>query len=407
MSQSPLLPVDEVIDRLLSGAMLLAEAEPVAVVGCPGRTLAGDVVSAINVPAAANSSMDGYALSTGDTAIEVGVPLPVSDRIAAGHVGQPLQHGTLARIFTGAPIPVGADAVVIQEDTETDADGSVRLLEKPAPGDNVRPVGQDIAAGATLFKTGHRLRPQDAALIASVGVAEVPVYRPLRIAVMSTGDELVEPPMPLAAGQIYNSNHYALIGMIRRLDMEVIDLGLVPDDRMATEAALARGAAQADCIISSGGVSVGEEDHVKAALEKLGRLDLWRIAIKPGKPLAFGDVAGTPFFGLPGNPVSTFVTFNMIAKPWLLKSQGALEVLPQPLYAGADFEAPAGTRREYFRVRLMSNEAGEMKVAAFPNQGSGVMTSVCWANALAEVDIGQAVRRGDRLKVFPLDFGGS
>lgn len=238
--------------------------------------------------------------------------------------------------------------------------------------------------------------------MASVGTDKVEVFRKLRIAVMSTGDELVDPPGPLAPGQIFNSNHYALRGLISQLGMTVVDLGLVPDSREATEEALKRGSAEADCIVSSGGVSVGEEDHVKAALEKLGQLELWRIAIKPGKPLAFGSINGTPFFGLPGNPVSTFVTFAIIARPYLKKMQGCSALLPRPVFARADFDMKPGSRREYVRVRLDVDESGESFVEKYPEQGSGVMSSVSWANALAEVDIDQSVNQGDRLRVFPL-----
>lgn len=403
MSQPPpLMPVDEVIDRLLEVAVVRAGVASVRLREAAGRVLANDVVAAVNVPPAANSSMDGYALASTDAALRPGAVFPVSDRIAAGQVGQRLAPGTTARIFTGAPLPEGADAVVIQEDTEAAGDNEVRLLEVPAAGENVRPAGQDIRAGATLLAAGRRLAPQDIALVASTGVDAVEVYEPLTIAVMSTGDELVDPPGDLAPGQIYNSNHYALIGLVEALGMRVVDLGLVADQRADTEAALARGAREADVIVSSGGVSVGEEDHVKAALEALGRLTMWRIAIKPGKPLAFGDVDGTPFFGLPGNPVSTFVTFRMIATPYLLQLQGASEVRPRFVWAEADFEMPAGSRREYLRVRLEAADDGVNRVINFGNQGSGIMSSVSWANALAEVDIGQEVRYGDRLKVFLL-----
>ncbi|MDA9298255.1 molybdopterin molybdotransferase MoeA [Pseudomonadales bacterium] len=306
----------------------------------------------------------------------------------------------MSRIFTGAPLPEGANAVVIQEDTVV-IDGLVQLNVLPIVGENVRPRGQDVIQGQTVLASGRRLLPQDLGLIASVGVSRVAVYEPLVVGLMSTGDELVEPPEPLSPGKIYNSNHYTLAGMIRRLGMTVFDLGLVADSAEATERALLRGAANADCIISSGGVSVGEEDHVKAAVAKLGRLDLWRIAIKPGKPMAFGHVAGVPFIGLPGNPVSSFVTFTVVAQPYLLKCQGGADPTLFSVYARAAFASPAGNRREYFRVQLSSSAPGEMSVTRFPQQGSGVMSSVSWANALAEQDIDQEIAEGDWLKVYP------
>ncbi len=395
-----LLAVDDVIATLLADAVALPATESVPLGACYGRVLASDLKSAINVPQAANSSMDGYAVNT--AGLVRGVRLPVSDRIAAGRVGAPLRTGTAARIFTGAPLPAGADAVVIQEDTTTPDHDCVIIHEVPQPFENVRPAGQDIKQGSVILERGRRLSPADVALAASVGFASLEVYQRLRVAVMSTGDELVEPPGELAAGQIYNSNQYALLGLVRDLGMEAIDLGLVPDDRAATEAALMRGAACADCVMSSGGVSVGEEDHVKAALSQLGELALWRIAIKPGKPLAFGRIGDVPFFGLPGNPVSTYVTFMMIARPYLLKRQGATDVLPAALYANAAFDMPAGSRREYVRVQLAASDTGELSVISFGNQGSGVMSSLCWANALAEVDVGQEVRAGDRLKIYLL-----
>lgn len=402
MSMSPLLPVDDVISRLVELATPITETESVPLTEGLGRVLAADLHSAVNVPPAANSSMDGYAVSTAGQGLVEGEVLPVSDRIAAGHVGHPLQPGTAARIFTGAPLPEGADAVVIQEDTETLDENRIRVMAVPRPGENVRPAGQDILAGRLLLSKGRRLRPQDLALAASVGVDRLTVYRPLRVALISTGDELVDPPAALAPGQIYNSNHYALIGLVRALGMEVIDAGLVADDYEATRAALASAAERADCIISSGGVSVGEEDHVRAALEELGELTMWRIAIKPGKPLAYGRVGNTPFFGLPGNPVSTFVTFTMIATPWLRKTQGMADVLPAHLWATARFDMPAGSRREYVRVQVQATAAGDLEAHSYPEQGSGVMSSVSWANALAEVDIDQEVRYGDRLRIYLL-----
>lgn len=401
MNTSPLMPVDEVIERLLSGAREIEETELVPLPECAGRVLAGDLVSPRNVPPAANSSMDGYAVNSQDGSAIAGASLAVSDRIPAGHVGKPLEAGTAARIFTGAPLPEGADAIVIQEDTEA-SDDHVTLKVTARPGENVRPAGQDIREGTTLLRKGRRLRPEDLALAASVGFGSLTVYRPLRVALLSTGDELVDPPGDLGPGQIYNSNHYALVGLVRQLGMEVVDVGLVSDNFDATVQAFAKAAGQSDVIISSGGVSVGEEDHVKAAINQLGELQMWRIAIKPGKPLAFGRVGDTPFFGLPGNPVSTYVTFMMIAAPWLRKTQGDADPLPKRFWARADFELPAGSRREYVRVRVESQSDGDVVATLFPEQGSGVMSSVSWANALAEVDIGQEVRYGDRLKIFLL-----
>lgn len=396
-------PVDEVIAKLLSMANTTKQVERLDLTDALDRMLAEDIIASVDVPMAANSAMDGYALDASDLQMQAGGLYPVVGRIAAGYVGQPLQPGTLSRIFTGAPLPVGANAVVIQEDTELES-GLVRIKTMPSPGENVRPQGQDVIKGQTVMTAGRRLLPQDLGLIASVGVSRVAVYEPLVIGLMSTGDELVEPPEPLGPGKIYNSNHFTLAGLIRRLGMQVYDLGLVADTPEATERALLKGAANADCIISSGGVSVGEEDHVRAAVERLGRLDLWRIAIKPGKPMAFGQVAGVPFIGLPGNPVSSFVTFMMIARPYLLSCQGCTETTLFSLYARAGFASKAGNRREYWRVQLAPGSMGEMTVTRHPRQGSGVMSSVSWANALAEQDIGQDIAEGDWLKVYPIAF---
>ncbi len=403
MADSPLIPVDEVIRRLVALAQPVQDRLTVTLEHCAGMVLAQDIVAPINVPPAANSAMDGYALNVDDPAVMAGAVLPVSDRIAAGYVGQSLQRGTVARIFTGAPVPVDANAVVMQEDTTQETGNRVRLNTVPHRGESIRPAGQDILQGTRLFTAGRRLRPEDTAVIASVGIQQIEAYRPLRIALMSTGDELVAPPGPLGPGQIFNANHYALMGMIRRLGMQVVDLGLVRDSPVATESALLRGAAEADCIVSTGGVSVGEEDHVKDALIRLGHLELWRIAIKPGKPLAFGKVGDTPFFGLPGNPVSAFVTFTLIARPYLLRFQGCSEILPRPFFANAGFQLAAGSRREYLRVRLEVEAGGSLRAMVHDNQGSGVMSSVSWADALAEVEIGQSVAYGDRLKVYLLD----
>jgi molybdopterin molybdotransferase len=291
--------------------------------------------------------------------------------------------------------------VVIQENV-VEADGEIAVQVLPSFGDNVRPVGQDISKGERVLKAGRRLLPQDVSLLASIGLSQVNIVKPLTVAIFSTGDELIDPPLPLQPGQIYNSNRYALTGLLQQMGMQVIDLGVVADTATATEKALIRAAQESDCIFSSGGVSVGELDFVKAAVEKLGRIELWKLAIKPGKPLAFGSVSGTPFFGLPGNPVSTFVTFLILAKPFLLALQGQSDVLPEYFWGTADFDFGAGSRRQYLRVRAQASDVGHL-LTRFDNQGSGVMSSVSWANALAQVEMGQSVRPGDKLRFLKID----
>lgn len=398
---SGLRPVDETIDALLALVRPVADVETRALDAARGLCLAEDVVSQVNVPPADNSAMDGYVFRYGD--VESGAWLPVSARIAAGQVGQSLASGTLARIFTGAPVPDDADTVVMQEDTE-DRDGEVRITAMPDKGANVRQRGQDIQQDSIVARAGSKLTPALLGLIASVGVASIQVRRPLRIAMMSTGDELVEPGAVAGPGSIYNSNRYALAALLRSCGFEVEDLGIVIDTAEATETALLRAAESADCIITTGGVSVGEEDHVKAAVEKLGRIELWKLAIKPGKPLAFGEVNGVPFFGLPGNPVSTFVTFLIVARPYLLATQGFADFHYPTFFATAGFRFKGGSRREYLRIRLTRSVDGDLMAEMFGNQGSGVMSSVAWADALAEVEIGQQVEPGDRLRIYPLDL---
>ncbi len=393
-----LIPVDEAISALQDRAELLVGTETVSLLDALGRYLAGDVISSINVPPHDNSAMDGYVVFAAD--VKTGEPLTVSDRIPAGHPGKPLVKGTAARIFTGAPIPEGADAVVIQEDTSLDGE-KVILNEQPKTGDHIREAGQDIAKGSVVLAKGRRVRPQDVGLLASVGCHEVEVFKRLKVGVMSTGDELVDPPGQLKPGQIYNSNHYAIQTVLKHFGFEPVDLGRVADTPEATEAALKHGELQADCILSSGGVSVGEEDHVKAAIEKLGALELWRLAIKPGKPLAFGRVGQTPLFGLPGNPVSGFVTFMLIARRFLLKCQGASEFDLPELIALAGFAIKGGSRREYIRVRLENTASGSV-IHNFANQGSGVMSSLSWAQGLAEIEIERDIEPGDPVKVILL-----
>lgn len=397
----PLLSLEDALARVLASAVPNQPVVEVALIDALGAVLAEDIVAGIAVPGDDNSAMDGYALRVEDS----GNPLRISQRIAAGPSGgKPLAPGTAARIFTGATVPAGADAVVMQEDCR-EKNGMVTILAPVTRGQNIRPRGQDIAPGASVLGRGRVLRPQDMGLIASVGRAAVQVYRPLTIAILSTGDELVEPGSgDLGSGQLYNSNRYTLAGLLKSLGMNVIDAGIVADDAEATARALSDAAAKADCVITSGGVSVGEEDHVKAQVERLGQLALWRLAIKPGKPLAFGRIGETPFIGLPGNPSSVFVTFCLVARPFLLQLQGITEPASPQLEAEAMFavEKP-GKRQDYQRVTLVEGPGG-LQARRFPNQSSGVLSSVSHSNALAVIPPDTVVAVGDRVRVLLLDL---
>ena len=398
--QSALKPMQEALDYLLAQAKPLSETEQVPLTEALGRVLAEPVRSQVDVPPWDNSAMDGYAVNTRD--LGDNPTLRIAQRIPAGSSGTPLEPATAARIFTGAPVPEGADAVVMQEVCEAEGE-NLRILELPKPGANIRRAGEDILQGEEVLARGTRLQPQQLGLAASVGVAELSVYRRLKVAIFSSGDELVMPGGELGPGQIYNSNGFTLRGLVERLGCEVIELGMVEDTLDATCSALERGAREADLILASGGVSVGEEDHVKPAVERLGSLDLWKVAIRPGKPLAFGHVAQTPFIGAPGNPVSLFVTVMVFARPFLLRMQGVeQDYLPTPLRATAAFEKGDNDKRqEYARGRLEMDDEGRAVVRLYANRSSGVLSSVAWANGLAVLPPLTAVAPGDTIEFIP------
>jgi molybdopterin molybdotransferase len=401
------LSLDEALQRLLQGAAghAVTQAETVSTFDGLGRVLAADVRSAIDVPGADNSSMDGYALRAADAA--AGALLPVAQRIPAGTVGQPLAPRSAARIFTGAQVPDGADAVLMQEQAEAvpgDGLGALRVRAAPAQGDWIRRRGEDVRAGAVVLARGVRLTPQALGLAASVGADRLQVLRRPRVALLSTGDELVMPGQPLPPGAIYNSNRFMLRALLQAAGCDCSDMGIVPDRLQATREALRNSAQGHDLILSTGGVSVGEEDHLKPAVQAEGRLELWQVAIKPGKPLAFGAVRAARgpdalFVGLPGNPVSSFVTFLLCVAPVLRALQGMDPAPPRALPLRADFDWPrADKRREFLRVRL--NAQGGLEL--FGNQSSGVLTSAVWADGLVDNPGGNVIRRGDTLRFLPM-----
>lgn len=403
--------LDDVLARVLAvaAARRIAGTERVSTFDALGRVLAEGVRSGLDVPPADNTAMDGYALRTSDVA-EAGTVLAVSQRIPAGVVGTPLAAGTAARIFTGAQVPAGADAVVMQEQCEAvagDGLGSVRINAVPSAGQWIRRRGEDVQHGAEVLAAGARLGPQALGMAASVGAAELLVRRRPRVALFSTGDELVMPGEPLKPGAIYNSNRFTLRALLQAAGCEVVDLGIVPDRLDATRQALREAAAGVDLIVTCGGVSVGEEDHLKPAVQAEGWLEAFQIAMKPGKPLAFGAVrregaetAGeTLFIGLPGNPVSAFVTFLLIVAPALRALQGCTTAMPAAVSVRADFDWPKpDRRREFLRARF--NAAGGLDL--FPNQSSGVLTSAVWADGLIDNPGGHAIARGDSVRLLLL-----
>jgi len=391
-----LMPVEEALAKLLAlaEAAPIKDTEQVALAAAEGRVLAHELVSSLDLPPWPNSAMDGYALRLADW---TGEPLTVSQRVFAGHSPEPLQPGTCARIFTGAPVPLGADCVEMQENAEVLDDQRVRFTEALRVGQNIRPQGQETRAGEAVLAAGTRLGPIELGLAASLGCAELTVVRRVKVAVLSTGDELVEPGLPLGPGQIYNSNRRLLGSWLQRLGCEVIDAGILADDLEKTRNCLAD-LQGVDLILSTGGVSVGEADYLGIALREEGELSLWKLAIKPGKPLTFGHYKGVPVIGLPGNPASTLVTFGLLTRPYLLRRQGVTEVTPLQFAVPAGFDWPkAGTRREYLRGRLEQGSA-----LIYKNQSSGVLRSAAWAEGLVEVREGQTPGKGDIVQFIPL-----
>jgi molybdopterin molybdotransferase len=401
-ARPPLRSLDDALADLLARAHPLRGTESVSTFDADGRVLAQDLVSALQVPPQDNSSMDGYAVRSAEIADE-GVALPVSQRIPAGAAAQPLTPGTAARIFTGATLPPGADAVVMQEETEPAGEHTVRVLRVPNAGQWIRRSGEDVRRGDVVLAAGQRLTPAANGLAASIGLDRLTVVRRPRVALFSTGDELVmpgaAPPDQMPPGAIYNSNRFFLRQLLHRLGCEVSDLGIVPDRRDATVQALKQAAGSHDLILTSGGVSVGEEDHVKPAVQQLGSLDLWQIAIKPGKPFAYGRIGEAHFMGLPGNPVSSFVTFLLLVRPFLLRLQGTSAERPAPVMLPAHFDWPRPDRRREF-LRVRRNAAGGLDL--FANQSSGVLTSTVWADGLVDHPAGATIAHGQSVPFISL-----
>ncbi|AJP59629.2 molybdopterin molybdenumtransferase MoeA [Pandoraea vervacti] len=401
-----MLSTQEALDAVLAAARPLDRHETVDTLAANARVLSADVVATLDVPPMDTSAMDGYAVRIADLRDGETV-LPVSQRIPAGHSPEPLASGTAARIFTGAPVPVGADAVVMQEQCEARDDGTVVVRHTPVAGEFVNRQGADIRRESVVLAAGTRLRAPALGLAASVGIARLQVARRVRVAVFFTGDELTMPGEPLRQGSIYNSNRFVLRSLLENLGCEMTDYGIVPDNLAATRAILRDAARGNDVIITSGGVSVGEEDHVKPAVQAEGRLNLWQIALKPGKPLAYGEVrrangdggADTAhFIGLPGNPVSSFVTFLLFVRPFILRLQGVTDVAPRRIAMRADFtQKKADRRNEFLRARV--NDQGGLD--AFPNQSSAVLTSTVWGDGLIDNPPGHRIEAGQTVAFLP------
>jgi molybdopterin molybdotransferase len=391
-----LIPVDEAISRLLDQAPPPPLSHMIPLDQAMGRVLAVDIHSPVNLPAWDNSAMDGYALRAADLP-QAGGYLSIGGRIAAGdQASSPLLAQHAVQIFTGAPLPPGADTVVPQERCRVE--GERVWLPSVSVGDHVRKEGEEVRRGDLLLKAGKRLRAQELGLLAGAGIARVEVYRPLQVCLLSSGNELREPGDPLAPGQIYNSNRYCLAALLRGWGVEVHDYGVMVDELAASRHALSLASSECDLLLSSGGVSVGEEDHLKQAIEELGNVDFWRLAIQPGKPLAFGEVAGKPWIGMPGNPSAALITALVVVRPFLLRAQGVTDVLPVPLAVPAGFDwLQRNKRRQYLRARLTPGADGQLSVELHPQQSSAMLTAACWADGLAVIECEQQVLKHDNV----------
>ncbi len=395
-----LMPVDDAIAHLLDQVPPPPAAQMIALEQAMGRVLAADIHSPLNLPGWDNSAMDGYALRAADLPADGGY-LPVGGRIAAGdQAAIPLPAGQAVQIFTGAPLPPGADTVVAQERCKVEGE---RVWFPPVTlGDHVRKEGEELRRGDLLFSAGKRLRAQEIGLLAGAGVARVEVYRPLRVCLLSSGNELREPGEALAPGQIYNSNRYCLAALLKGWGVEVHDYGVMVDELAASRHALSLASSECDLLLSSGGVSVGEEDHLKQAIKELGSVDFWRLAIQPGKPLAFGEVGGKPWIGMPGNPSAALISALVVVRPFLLRAQGMTDVLPTPVAVPAGFDwLQPNKRRQYLRARLTADAGGALQVELHPQQSSAMLTAACWADGLAVIEREQVVHKHDQVLFLP------